>query len=62
MKRARRADRDYPMLLALVAIFLSVAVIIGIIYNYAEVRRPGDGEDLSARISTPTNQQLPADL
>jgi hypothetical protein len=62
MKRARRADRDYPTLLALVAIFISVAVIIGIIYNYAEVRQPGDGGDLSARISTPTNQQLPADL
>jgi hypothetical protein len=49
-------------LLALVAILISVAVIIGIIYNYAEVRQSGDGGDLSARISTPTNQQLPADL
>ncbi len=62
MKRAWRADRDYPILLALVAIFISVTVIIGLIYNYAEVRQPGHGEDLSARISTPTNQQRPADL
>jgi hypothetical protein len=62
VKRARRADRDYPTLLALVAILLSVAVIVGIIYNYAEVRQTGGGGDLSARISTPTNQQLPADL
>jgi hypothetical protein len=58
--RAKHAIQrwDYPTILALAAILLSVAVILGIVYNYTNVRRPIN--DLAARISTP--QQQPFDL
>jgi hypothetical protein len=58
--RARHAIPrwDYPTVLAIAAILLSVAVILGIVYNYTNVRGPIN--DLAARISTP--QQQPSDL
>jgi hypothetical protein len=43
------APRDYPTLLAILAILLSVAVIAGIIFNYAG---RGDTDDISARITS----------
>jgi hypothetical protein len=51
------APRDYPTLLAILAILLSVAVIAGIIFNYAG---RGDTDDISARITS--HRQLPSDL
>jgi hypothetical protein len=51
------ALRDYPTLLAILAMLLSVAVIVGIIFSYAD-RRGTD--DISARITS--HRQLPSDL
>jgi hypothetical protein len=50
---------DYPTLLAIVAMLLSIAVIAGIIYTYEGRRDTGD--DIGALIA-PNYQQLPSDL
>jgi hypothetical protein len=58
--KVNRAMRcDYATLVAIAAIFLSVAVIAGIIYSYEGRRDPGN--DLGVLIA-PNNRQLPSDL
>jgi hypothetical protein len=52
------AQRDYPTLMAMLAIVLVAVVICGIVWNYAERDNP-DG--ISARISI-LHRQLPSDL
>jgi hypothetical protein len=56
-KVKRSAPRDYPTLMAMLAILLGVAVIIGIISTYS-VRQSTD--DIGVRISI--YRQLPSDL
>ena len=51
--------RDYVILAAIVAMFLSVAVLAGIIYSYENRRDPSN--DLSVLIA-PNTRQLPTDL
>ena len=58
VERARHRRWDYATLFAVAAIVLSVAVILGIIYNYANARGPIN--DLATRMTTP--QQQPSDL
>jgi hypothetical protein len=55
----RIAERDYPTLMAILAIVLSAVVIGGIICSYADRRSPDD--DLGARISI-LHRHLPSDL
>jgi hypothetical protein len=57
--RVRRPARDYPTILAILAILLSVAVLVGITYRYAGRSDPSD--DLAARMSAPIGQQ-PSEL
>jgi hypothetical protein len=55
----RRPGRDYAMIAAIGAIFLSVAVLLGITYRY--VGRPEPSQDLAARMSSPIGRQ-PSEL
>jgi hypothetical protein len=57
--RVRRPARDYPTILAILAMLLSVAVLVGIAYRYAGRSDPSD--DLAARMSVPIGQQ-PSEL
>ena len=54
----RTAPRDYPTLMAMLAILLSAVVIVGIIWSYADRRSP---DDIGARISI-LHRHLPSDL
>ncbi len=52
---------DYPIISAIIAIVLSVAVLLGITYRYATRSEPRD--DLAARMSAPIGQHvLPSEL
>jgi hypothetical protein len=55
----RVVRRDYVTLAAIAAMFLSVAVIGGIIYSYESRRDPSN--DLSVLIA-PNTRQFPSDL
>jgi hypothetical protein len=55
----RRPGRDYAMLAAVVAIFLSVAVLFGIAYRYTARSEPC--QDLATRMSSPIGRQ-PSEL
>jgi hypothetical protein len=55
----RRPGRDYAMIAAIVAIFLSVAVLFGIAYRYTGRSEPS--QDLATRISSPIGRQ-PSEL
>jgi hypothetical protein len=57
--RVKRRVRDYAMIAAIVAIFLSVAVMFGIAYSYTVRSEPG--QDLATRISSPMGRQ-PSEL
>ena len=57
--RVKRRVRDYAMIAAIVAIFLSVAVMFGIAYSYTARSEPG--QDLATRISSPMGRQ-PSEL
>jgi hypothetical protein len=54
--RAKGLVPDYPVISAIIAIVLSVAVILGITYRYATRSEPTN--DLAARMSAPIGQQL----
>ena len=58
--RVRRPARDYPFIVALMAILLSVAVLVGIAFRYAGRSDPSN--DLAARMSAPIGKQLPSEL
>jgi hypothetical protein len=55
----KRPGRDYAMLAAIVAIFLSIAVMFGITYRYAGRSEPS--QDLATRLSLPIGRQ-PSEL
>ena len=55
----KRPGRDYAMLAAVVAIFLSVAVMFGIAYRYTGRFEPS--QDLATRLSSPLGRQ-PSEL
>ena len=57
--RVRRPGRDYAMMAAIVAIFLSVAVLLGITYRYMGRSEPS--QDLATRMSSPIGRQ-PSEL
>jgi hypothetical protein len=57
--RVRRPARDYPTILAILAILLSVAVLVETTHRYAIRSDPSDG--LAARMSAPIGQQ-PSEL
>jgi hypothetical protein len=57
--RVRRRGRDYAMIAAIVAIFLSVAVMLGIVYRYTGRSEPS--QDLATRMSSPIGRQ-PSEL
>ena len=57
--RARHGGRDYAMMAAIVAIFLSVAVMFGIAYRYTGRSEPS--QDLATRMSSPLGRQ-PSEL
>jgi hypothetical protein len=61
VRSAAPQGRDYPTVLGVAAILLGIAVILGIIFTYADVRQPRGG-GISARIGAPNTQQLPSDL
>ena len=50
--------RDYAMIAAVVAIFLSVAVMFGIAYRY--IGRSEPGQDLARRLTSPMGGNLPS--
>jgi len=54
----RTASRDYPTLMAMLAIVLGILVICGIVCSYAE---RGNPDGISARISI-LHRELPSDL
>jgi hypothetical protein len=54
----RTAERDYPTLMAILALLLGAVVIGGIICSYADRRSP---DDISTRI-TILHRHLPSDL
>lgn len=59
--RVKGLAPDYPIISAIIAIMLSVAVLLGITYRYAT--RPEPRDDLAARISAPIDQRLlPSEL
>jgi len=59
--RVKRFVPDYPIISAIVAIILSVAVLLGITYRYATRSEPSD--DLAARMGVPIDQRLlPSEL
>ncbi len=59
--RVKHLVPDYPIISAIVAIVLSVAVLLGITYRYATRSEPRD--DLAARMSAPIGQRLlPSEL
>ena len=62
LRRTVTQGHDYPTMLGITAILLGVAVILGIIFTYADFRQPGFGDDIAARIAAPNRQQLPSDL
>ena len=57
--RVRRRGRDYAMIAAIVAIFLSVAVMLGIVYRYTGRSEPS--QNLATRMSSPIGRQ-PSEL
>jgi hypothetical protein len=57
--RLRGPGLDYAMMAAFVAIFLSVAVLLGITYRYMGRSEPS--QDLATRISSPIGRQ-PSEL
>jgi hypothetical protein len=57
--RVKRRVRDYAMIAAIVAIFLSVAVMFGIAYSYTGRFEPT--QDLATRMSSPIGKQ-PSEL
>jgi hypothetical protein len=59
--RVKRLVPDYPIISAIIAIILSVAVLLGITYRYATRSEPRD--DLAARMGVPIDQRLlPSEL
>lgn len=58
MRTDRTTARDYPTVMAMLAMLLNAIVIGGIIYSYAGRRSP---DDISAHISI-LHRQLPSDL
>jgi hypothetical protein len=57
--RSKRPGRDYALMAAIVAIFLSVAVLFGIAYRYTGRSEPS--HDLATRMTSPIGRQ-PSEL
>jgi hypothetical protein len=62
LKRAVRRGPNYSDVLGVVAMLLGIAIIVGIVYTYADSRRLSAGNDIGARIHALENRKLPADL
>ena len=59
--RVKRLVPDYPIISAIIAIVVSVAVLLGITYRYATRSEPRD--DLAMRMSAPIGlRMLPPEL
>jgi hypothetical protein len=50
---------DYCNMLGVAAIVLGVAVILGIIFTYVDLRQPNSHDAISARINAQASHQLP---
>jgi hypothetical protein len=51
---------DYCNWLGVAAMLLGIAVIVGIIFTYVDIRQPSADRDLSARLNAPPAQQTPS--
>ncbi|MBV8511888.1 MAG: hypothetical protein JOZ94_10740 [Xanthobacteraceae bacterium] len=61
ISRVKRLVPDYPIISAIIAIVISVAVLLGITYRYATRSEPRD--DLATRMSAPIGLRLlPSEL
>jgi len=62
VKRAVRRGPNYCDILGAAAMLLAFAIIVGIVYTYADNRRQSADDDIGARIHATEHRQLPADL
>jgi hypothetical protein len=59
MKLKLKPRMDLCNWLGVAAMLLGIAVIVGIVFTYVDIRQPRFGSDISARMNAPHPQQTP---
>jgi hypothetical protein len=60
MRLKLKTRLDYCNWLGVAAMLLGIAVIVGIVFTYVDIRQPRFGSDISARMNAPPPQQAPS--
>ena len=60
MRPKLKIRMDYCNWIGVAAMLLGIAVIVGIVFTYVDIRRPRTDSDLSARLNAPPAQHAPS--